>query len=128
MSEPNFLEPLPKADRSDEESRLYAKQYLKAKDLPVERLPVVEREYFSIRDVAREKINWCRHIGRLNDERHALHPSTCYRTDPNRICVCNLHGFRSPVSNTDWKVISSDFKKIYCEKCPDRSPFQKQQN
>ncbi|HEX8129406.1 MAG TPA: DUF4365 domain-containing protein [Pyrinomonadaceae bacterium] len=117
-----------KANRSDEESRLYAKQFLNAKDLPVERLPVIEREYFSVRDVAREKINWCRHIGRLNDERHTRHLSTYYRTDPNRICVCNLHGFRSPVSDTNWKVISSGFKKIYCENCADRNPFQTQEN
>jgi hypothetical protein len=112
------------ANRTDEESRRYAEQALRAMELPAERLPVLEREYFSIRDVARDKISWCKYIDRLNDERHTWHPSTKYRTDPNRICICNLHGFRSQTPNPDWQIISADFKKIYCEGCKDRNPIQ----
>ncbi len=115
------------AIRSDDESRKYAAQGLRVMELPMERLPVLEREYFSIRDVAREKLSWCRHIDRLNDERHTWHPSTKYRTDPDRICICNLHGFQSLTTEPNWKALSVDFKKVYCEQCPDRSPFQPQQ-
>lgn len=106
------------ANRSDEESRLYAKQALRAMGLPANRLPVIEREYFSIRECAKDRVSWCRHISRLNDERHTWHPSTKYKIDPNRICVCDLHGFRSKIPNPDWQVISAAFKKTYCESCP----------
>lgn len=114
------------ANRSDEESFMYAAQALGTMDLPGERLPVVEREYFSLRDVAREQLSWCRHIDRLNDERHTWHPSTTYKRDPNRICICNLHKFESQTPNPDWKALSVVFKKTYCENCPDRNPIQTQ--
>jgi hypothetical protein len=115
------------ASTSDKESRILAAQALKIMDFPAERLPVLEREYFSVRDVAREKLSWCRYIDRLNDERHTWHHSTKYRTDPDRVCICNLHGFRTHNPDPDWKRLSIDFKKTYCEKCADRSPFQPQQ-
>jgi hypothetical protein len=112
------------ANRSEEESRRYAAQALRLMGLPAERLPVLEREYFSLRDVSVEKVNWCRHIDRLNDERHKWHPATTYKTDPNRFCICTLHGFETVIPNSDWKALSVEFKKTYCENCPDRNPLQ----
>lgn len=115
------------ANMSDEKLREYAAQALKIYGLPATRLPVMEREYASIRDVAREQLGWCRHIDRRNDDWHERHPATMYRTDPHRICICNLHGFRSSNTNPDWKLLSVAFKRRYCEKCPDRNPFQQPQ-
>lgn len=113
------------AQRSDEELSQNAAQAMRICDLPEERLPVMEREYSSYRDIAREKLNWCRHIELIQDKRHWLDPATFYRTDPTRFCLCRLHGYRSKFGHTDWEKVISAFKKSYCEGCMDRTPFNK---
>lgn len=112
------------AEMTDEELKGYALQALELDELPRQRLPVIEREYFSIREAAKDRRDWCRHLGRLSDDRHMAHPSTKFRSDPNRICVCQLHGFRSHVPNPDWKLVFTAFKVTYCDSCPDRNPFR----
>jgi hypothetical protein len=109
----------------DQELRQLASQMLKILDLPVERLPVMEREYESYRDIAREQLNWCRHIELIQDLRHTLDPSTHFRSDPTRLCVCKLHGYRSTLGNPDWRAVILAFKTTYCEGCrPDKSPLE----
>src|SRR6266436_211993 len=112
------------AGRTDETVRAYALQGLSLYDLPNDRLPALEREYFSLRDAATDRLHWCRHLDRLCDDRHMRSQSTMYKRDPDRICVCLLHGFRSHVPNPEWGIISAAFKKAYCESCKDRNPLQ----
>ena len=112
------------AETSDEELIHNAAQMLRVHNLPSERLPIMEREYASFRDIAREQVTWCRHIELIQDKRHELHPSTHYRTDPTRFCLCTLHGYRSMVGDQNWDPVISAFKRTYCESCPDRNPFE----
>ncbi|HEX7313849.1 MAG TPA: DUF4365 domain-containing protein [Pyrinomonadaceae bacterium] len=112
------------ADFSDDKVREYAAQMLRILELPTERLPVMEHEYFSIRGIAREKFKWCRHIELLQDLRHTQNFSTMYRRDPPRVCVCNLHQYKSILEHPDWEIVIAAFKRTYCEGCSDRNPFQ----
>jgi hypothetical protein len=116
------------ASKSDEELLLDAAQMLRILELPSDRLTVLEREYFSIRDNAKERLNWCRHLNVIQNLRHTRHPSTMYRTDPDRACQCNLHQYQSIFPSPDWKIVITAFKKTYCEQCPDRNPFQSLQD
>jgi hypothetical protein len=112
------------AQEGDDELRQHAAEMLKLLDLPPERLPVMEREYESYRDIAREQLRWCRHIELIQDKRHERHPSTHFRIDPTRFGMCNLHGYRSALGNIDWNAVISAFKTTYCEGCPDKSPIE----
>src|SRR5262245_24516233 len=79
---------------SDESLRQNAAQILKIIELPSDRLPVLEREYFSYRDIAKEKMDWCRHIELIQDKRHELHPATHFKTDPTRLGKLAAEGAR----------------------------------
>lgn len=111
-------------EMTDEELKGYALQALELDELPRERLPVLEREYFSIREAAKDRRDWCRHLDRLSDDRHMAQPSTKFRSDPNRICVCQRHGFRSRIPSPNWKVVFTAFKLTHCDSCHDRDPVR----
>jgi hypothetical protein len=113
--------------QDDETVRRNAADGLRVLELPPERLPVMEREYFSRRDIAREKYDWCQHIELLEEMGHTSQAATCYRTDPGRVCICRLHGYQSKFKNQDWLAVISAFKTSYCEECPDRSPYSDSQ-
>jgi hypothetical protein len=85
-------------------------------------LPVIERDMISERDIARERLNWCRHIELIQDLEHTRHPSTHYRQDPDRHCRCAKHGYESLIGSTDWHLVIKSFKMALCLNCPDRSP------
>jgi hypothetical protein len=110
------------ANYSNELLRKYARQALDAIKLPIDRLPNVELDYFSGRDIAGERLSWCRHIELVQDLRHTWHPTTSYRQPPIRFCNCLKHEYESPVGGTDWKAVISEFKERFCNGCPDRSP------
>ena len=115
---------LSSAQMTDEEIHQNASQMLRVLELPAERLPILEHEYISIRDIANEKLSWCRYIELLQDKRHEMHPSTHYRIDPPRSCFCQLHRYISRFTNPDWSAVISAFKRAYCEQCPDRTPMK----
>jgi hypothetical protein len=112
------------ANMSDETLRAYAAQALRLYDLPPDRLPAMQREYETIRESARDRLNWCRHLDRRSDDRHMRSHETMYKTDPDRICICHLHGFHSKIPDPNWKVIFAVFKKEYCDSCKNRDPMQ----
>jgi hypothetical protein len=112
------------AQITDEEIAQNASRMLRLLELPAERLPILEREYISHRDIANEQLSWCRYLELIQDKRHELHASTRYRTDPQRYCRCELHGYVSKFGNSDWKAVISAFKRAYCDQCPDRTPLQ----
>jgi hypothetical protein len=111
------------ANMTDDTLRAYAAQMLRLCDLPPDRLPVMEREYISVRESSRDRVNWCRHLDRRCDDRHMRNQATMYKTDPDRICICHLHRFQSPDPDPDWKTIFPAFKKAYCDSCADRNPL-----
>ena len=95
---------------------------LEVMELPPDRLPVVEREWLCMRDVARERMRWCRHFAIIQDLRHTSSPQTMYLRDPERLCICEKLGYRTNITFPEWQVMIAAFKHTYCEGCPDREP------
>jgi hypothetical protein len=116
------------ATLTDDEIREYAVQMLRILGLPSERFPVMEREYLSMRGIAREQLTWCRHIELLEDLRHTKHPSTEYRKDPDRVCICKLYQYKSVLEYPDWGTVIAAFKRTYCEGCGGRSPLESKES
>lgn len=118
-------EVLDNANMSDEKVQFLAAQMIRICELPHERYPMMEAEYYSIRRVAQERLYWCGYIDLLQDKRHKFSKETLYKINPNRVCVCNLYKYKSSIENPEWEIIISAFKKTYCESCPSRSPISK---
>ncbi len=112
------------AQRTDTQLRDMAGLCLDSLGLPRERLPALEREWFSWRAISREKMTWCRHLELIQDLRHEQSPLTHFRTDPERRCHCSLHKYQSVIPTPDWSVLISSFKSSRCMGCKDRSPKQ----
>ncbi len=112
------------AQMSDEELKQNAAQTLRTFGLPEERLPIMEREYSYRRDIAREKLDGCRHIELLEDKQHQASPITHYRTDPLRFCRCRFHGYFTNIGYPDGRRVIAAFKKSYCEECIDKNPLK----
>jgi hypothetical protein len=113
------------AAASDADVARFAEDCLAAMELPKDRLPVVRRDWLAMRDIAREKMDWCRHIELHQDLRHTHSPATSYLTDPPRAVVCEKHGHRSRIESPDWHALLAAFKMCYCAGCPDRDPKQR---
>ena len=111
------------ANFTDQQIRDYAKRLLEIASLPVERLPVVERDMFSRRDISREKFKWCRHLELIQDLEHEQHRETYYARDPNRYSKCLLLGDESKIGDSDWLTVIEAFKRAYCEYCLHKNPF-----
>src|SRR5208337_1355208 len=47
---------------------------------------------------------------------------TDYRDEPEHLCICTLHRYRSPSGGTDWFGLIEAFKTRFCHGCGDRSP------
>lgn len=108
---------------TDQEIRQYAARLLELAELPAERLPIVERDCFSRRDISNEKFSWCRHLELIQDLEHERHPATHYAKDPTRYCKCLLFGHESRFGDADWNPVILAFKRAYCEGCADRTPY-----
>jgi hypothetical protein len=107
----------------DDQIERYATSSLEALQLPPDRLPVLVREWISLRAAAREKLDWCRHLELRQNLLHTRSSATAYATDPPRICRCKLHGYRSLTASSDWGGVIGKFKMAYCSGCPDRKPL-----
>jgi len=109
-------------EASDQLIRQGAGLMARGLSLPGERIDAAERDWFSLRDIAYERLYWCQYIGLLQDLTHTMRPETHYKTDPKRKCDCTKLGVRSAEGHTDWKKVISEFKEIRCAKCPHRLP------
>lgn len=122
FSGPNADPDVREAGSSDEDIERIAEDMLAANDLPRDRLAVMVREALSFRDIARERVGWCRHIQLIKDLGHTRSPVTYYAYDPLRYCYCEKYGVASKVGSTEWLVLISTFKSNYCSGCPAREP------
>ena len=68
--------------------------------------------------IAQERVGWCRYIQMIQDLTHTRHPATHYRTDPQRMCVCEKHGYESKIESTDAQGVIEAFKQSYCGIAP----------
>lgn len=111
------------ANFSDREVRKYAQKILEMAELPAERLPILERDCFSRRDISNEKFSWCRHLELIQDLEHEGQPATHFAKDPTRYGKCLLLGYESRIGNADWGTVIRAFKRTYCEGCIERNPY-----
>ena len=110
------------AQNSEQSLKEYALYTMEALGVPSDRFPMVERECHCERDVARERLNWCRYINLMQDQGHLRSPSTLYLSDPTRYCICEHYGYRSAIGSPDWKTVIRAFKDAYCVGCDSRNP------
>lgn len=110
------------AATTDVEIKELAEFTFEALELPIDRFEYVERDWLSLREVAREQISWCRQLEILQDRSHESSLATHYRTDPERVCHCMLHNFHSVIGISDWITLITSFKGSRCSGCRDRSP------
>lgn len=115
------------ANESDERVSEFARDILAAYELPLERLPVIVRECESLREIALERLNWCKHIDLTEHLKHLDSKDSAYKLDPPRRCICELHKYESAIESTDWTSVIKAFKKAYCDQCPDRTPKKSDQ-
>lgn len=111
------------ANFSDSDVRKYAQKILELAELPAARLPIVERDGFSRRDISNEKLSWCRYLELIQDLDHERQPATHFAKDPTRYGKCILLGFESRIGNADWSTVIRAFKRTYCEGCAERTPY-----
>jgi hypothetical protein len=107
---------------TDDELRFFASQQADNLELPVERLPFIEREILAMRDEARERVSWCRHIELIQDKTHTQSPQTLFLHDSKRFAHCTKLGYRSRTGNPDWKAVFRTFRREYCVSCRYRQP------
>jgi len=88
------------ASATDDDLPREAAAMMEVYQLPRERMPVVVREFESIRMVSRERLDWCRHMGVVQDLNHTKSRETFYATDPDRKCRCEMHGYQSAFGST----------------------------
>jgi len=108
--------------QTDDAVRDMARMILGSLRIPLDRLPLVEKDCFAGRAIAQERRDWCRHLELLQDLTHTKRPETAYRTDPERVCVCKKLGHQSGIGLADYQVVIEVFKNAYCERCLQREP------
>jgi hypothetical protein len=112
------------ANFTDQEVRDYAKRLLETARLPLERLPNVELDAFSRRDISREKFKWCRYLELIQDLEHEQHRETHYARTPTRYSKCLLLAYESRIGDSDWLAVIAAFKRTYCEDCAHKKHFR----
>jgi hypothetical protein len=108
--------------QSDDAIREMARMTCEALGIPIERLPLVEKDVFAGRYIAQERRDWCRHLELLQQLGHTQRAETAYEIDPERICICLKLGHESEIALSDYEVVIAAFKCTYCDVCKDRSP------
>jgi hypothetical protein len=108
--------------QTDDDIRAMARMALESLGIPVDRLPLVEKDCFAGRVIARERRAWCRHIQLHQNLAHSQIPETAYDVDPERICVCTKLGHQSNIPHADYDAVIVAFKRNYCDGCTYREP------
>ncbi|MBI3449957.1 MAG: hypothetical protein HY049_13705 [Acidobacteria bacterium] len=110
------------ARTSDEDILAEARDGLLSMRLPPDRLPILLNDYRATRAVSRERVEWCRHIGFMQDLQHTFDRATLYAREPERVGHCEKFGIRSRIPQEDWGAVLVAFKRAYCDECAERSP------
>lgn len=107
---------------SDEDVERYAKTHLEAMNLPIDRLPLMQKDVASQRGIAIERNLWCRHIDLVQGLSHLQSKRTAYAVPTDYWCICHKHRYKSVIGDPDWSAIIHGFKSAQCAGCPDRDP------
>ena len=110
------------ADQTEEGIRKSARDLMETLRLPSSQLAGMIQEVTSWRDVARERLSWCRHIDIVDGPRDVNDLGMVFRADVVKTCVCEKHGHLSRNGTADWRTDVKEFKAYFCESCPNRDP------
>ena len=76
----------------------------------------------SLRIIAQERCQWCRHIQLLENLTQSTDPLSAFSVTPMRKCLCNRFDYESAGESVDVVAVIADFKRDYCYACPARNP------
>jgi hypothetical protein len=110
------------AELTDETISVYAKQRIKALDLPDVQVENVKNGMIADRDAAIERLNWCKDFQLIQESPRTFFNTPDYSVNANRSVTCSKYKYESAITNPDWKLVISVFKKTYCENCLSREP------
>ncbi len=108
------------ATMADDLLQSQARSLAEAWNLPEDRVGNIEKDLRAMRQVAQEKLTWCRHIELLQNLRHSASRELLYTEDPPRVCKCQKFGSRSILETVDPAAVIEAFKAAYCSGCEGR--------
>jgi len=110
---------------SDEQLARIAQHFFEAVETPVARYEVVLQRFRAVRQMAQERMKWCRHLVMLEDLSKSKIRETAYSELASRICKCEKFGHETKDGSVDATIVIADFKKTYCGTCQSRDPKQR---
>ena len=114
-----------RAAESDERLTRFAGYLFETLRAPPARYDVVLEHCRVVRQMAQERVNWCRHVVMLEDLFKSIIQETAYSELPSRKCRCEKFGYLTEHGSLDATRVIADFKQIYCGTCQARDPKQK---
>ena len=109
------------ANQTDAEMLRMADQFLLSMG-PSARREIVLEMLRSLRDISRERVEWCRHLAILEDLSMTQDPKRAYTEVPTRKCECQRFGYISEDASTDAALVITEFKRVFCSSCSFREP------
>jgi Domain of unknown function (DUF4365) len=110
------------AQQSDAEVENFAIHFQKSLELPDSRLNTIKKDCYFNREIAQERLNWCKHIQILQEMTHNQSKETMYLVSPEQFGYCEITRHKSLIGNTDAIAVISAFKEVYCLGCGSREP------
>jgi hypothetical protein len=111
-----------RAKETDVQLVRVARQFLKIIGSPPAHPKKLQGYLRSLRIIAQERCQWCRHIKLLEDLTQTRDPAIAFSITPMRKCLCGRFEYESAVASVDVVAIIADFKRDYCKLCPARDP------
>jgi hypothetical protein len=115
------------ASQTDAEISRMADQFLLSMG-PGARREVVVEILHSLRQISRERVEWCRHLAILEDLSMTRDPNSAYSELPSRKCACQKFEYESPGASTDATRVITQFKQEFCMSCLSRDPKRPSDN
>jgi hypothetical protein len=112
------------ASDNEAESQRFASELLRIIGSPPARAEVVNQYCQSLREIARERLHWCRHLQMLEDLSQTTNPAVAFSVLSDRSCVCDKLGYQTSNVTSDAHRLIETFQNLYCEGCTPRSPKQ----
>ena len=114
-----------RAADNDERLERSARYFFETLETPSARYEVVLQHFRVLRQMAQERVNWCRHLVMLEDLYKSIIQETAFSEPPSRICRCEKFGYTTEHGSLDATKVIADFKQAYCGTCQARDPKQK---
>jgi hypothetical protein len=105
-----------------EDIQFFVDSMIEAYQIPEERRRYVEIDVLCMRDIFREKNQWCQHMEIHQNLTHTLSLMTIYAENPNRSIICSKFNYFLDKQSPDWIDLIKDFKEIHCSTCSSKEP------